>query len=73
MGVSDNKIVVGVMGDQGGVLSDVGGPGSMRSTLVCRSDAGRRQGDRVQSDMAMSTRMTPRRHALAVEDKSAAR
>jgi branched-chain amino acid transport system substrate-binding protein len=26
---SDNKIVIGVMGDQSGVVADVGGPGSI--------------------------------------------
>jgi branched-chain amino acid transport system substrate-binding protein len=37
---SDNKIVIGVMGDQSGVVSDVGGPGSIVAARMAVEDAG---------------------------------
>src|SRR5260221_3072686 len=37
---SDNKIVIGVMGDQSGVVSDVGGPGSIIAARMAGEDAG---------------------------------
>jgi branched-chain amino acid transport system substrate-binding protein len=37
---SDNKIVIGVMGDQSGVVSDVGGPGSIIAAKMAVEDAG---------------------------------
>lgn len=33
---SDNKIVIGVMGDQSGVVADVGGPGSILAARGAR-------------------------------------
>src|SRR3954467_15419053 len=38
--VSDNKIVIGVMGDQSGGGSDVGGPGSIVAARMAVEDAG---------------------------------
>src|SRR5882672_695211 len=37
---SDNKIVVGVMGDQSGVVADVGGPGSIVAARMAVADFG---------------------------------
>jgi branched-chain amino acid transport system substrate-binding protein len=37
---SDNKIVIGVMGDQSGVVSDVGGPGSIKAARLAVADFG---------------------------------
>jgi branched-chain amino acid transport system substrate-binding protein len=37
---SDNKVVIGVMGDQSGVVSDVGGPGSIRAARMAVADFG---------------------------------
>ena len=37
---SDNRIVIGVMGDQSGVVSDVGGPGSIVAARMAVEDAG---------------------------------
>src|ERR1700760_3316022 len=37
---SGNKIVIGVMGDQSGVVSDVGGPGSIVAARMAVEDAG---------------------------------
>src|SRR5262245_23749888 len=37
---SDNRIVIGVMGDQSGVVSDVGGPGSIIAAKMAVEDAG---------------------------------
>src|ERR1700761_8448355 len=37
---SDNKIVIGVMGDQSGVVSDVGGPGTIVAARMAIEDAG---------------------------------
>ena len=37
---SDNKIVIGVMGDQSGVVADVGGPGSIRAARMAVADFG---------------------------------
>jgi branched-chain amino acid transport system substrate-binding protein len=37
---SDDKIVIGVMGDQSGVVSDVGGPGSIIAARMAVEDAG---------------------------------
>ncbi|MBV9565131.1 MAG: ABC transporter substrate-binding protein [Bradyrhizobium sp.] len=37
---SDNKIVIGVMGDQSGVVSDVGGPGSVIAAKMAVEEAG---------------------------------
>jgi branched-chain amino acid transport system substrate-binding protein len=35
---SDDKIVIGVMGDQGGVVADVGGPGSIVAARMALGD-----------------------------------
>jgi branched-chain amino acid transport system substrate-binding protein len=37
---SDNKVVIGVMGDQSGVVSDVGGAGSIRAARMAVADFG---------------------------------
>jgi branched-chain amino acid transport system substrate-binding protein len=37
---SDNKVVIGVMGDQSGVVSDVGGPGSIKAARMAVADFG---------------------------------
>ena len=37
---SDNKIVIGVMGDQSGVVADVGGPGSILAARMAVEDSG---------------------------------
>ena len=37
---SDGKIVIGVMGDQSGVVADVGGPGSVVAARLAVTDAG---------------------------------
>jgi branched-chain amino acid transport system substrate-binding protein len=37
---SDNKIVIGVMGDQSGVVADVGGPGSILAARMAVADFG---------------------------------
>lgn len=37
---SDNKIVIGVMGDQSGVVVDIGGPGSIRAARMAVEDSG---------------------------------
>jgi branched-chain amino acid transport system substrate-binding protein len=37
---SDNKIVIGVMGDQSGVVADVGGPGSIVAARMAVADFG---------------------------------
>jgi branched-chain amino acid transport system substrate-binding protein len=37
---SDNKLLIGVMGDQGGVVADVGGPGSIAAARMAVEDAG---------------------------------
>ena len=37
---SDNKVVIGVMGDQSGVVADVGGPGSIRAARMAVADFG---------------------------------
>jgi branched-chain amino acid transport system substrate-binding protein len=37
---SDNKLVIGVMGDQSGVVSDVGGPGSIKAARMAVADFG---------------------------------
>jgi branched-chain amino acid transport system substrate-binding protein len=37
---SDNKVVIGVMGDQSGVVSDVGGPGSIVAARMAVADFG---------------------------------
>jgi branched-chain amino acid transport system substrate-binding protein len=37
---SDGKIVIGIMGDQSGVVSDVGGPGSIIAARMAVEDAG---------------------------------
>ena len=37
---SDNKIIIGVMGDQSGVVADVGGPGSILATRMAVEDSG---------------------------------
>ena len=37
---SDNKIVIGVMGDQSGVVADVGGPGSIKAARMAVADFG---------------------------------
>jgi branched-chain amino acid transport system substrate-binding protein len=37
---SDNKIVIGVMGDQSGVVADVGGPGSIVAARMAIADFG---------------------------------
>jgi branched-chain amino acid transport system substrate-binding protein len=37
---SDGKIVIGVMGDQSGVVADVGGPGSIVAARLAVTDAG---------------------------------
>jgi branched-chain amino acid transport system substrate-binding protein len=37
---SGNKIIIGVMGDQSGVVSDVGGPGSIIAARMAVEDAG---------------------------------
>ncbi|MFZ0840044.1 MAG: ABC transporter substrate-binding protein, partial [Xanthobacteraceae bacterium] len=41
---SDDKIVIGVMGDQGGVVADVGGPGSIIAARMAVEDVGGRVG-----------------------------
>jgi branched-chain amino acid transport system substrate-binding protein len=41
---SDDKIMIGVMGDQGGVVADVGGPGSIIATRMAIEDVGGRVG-----------------------------
>lgn len=38
--LSDGKLVIGVMGDQSGVVSDVGGPGSIIAARMAVEDAG---------------------------------
>jgi branched-chain amino acid transport system substrate-binding protein len=42
---SDGKIVVGVLGDQSGVVADVGGPGSIIAAKMAIEDAGGAVGD----------------------------
>ncbi|MCA6111963.1 ABC transporter substrate-binding protein [Bradyrhizobium cenepequi] len=37
---SDSKVVIGVMGDQSGVVSDVGGPGSIKAARMAVADFG---------------------------------
>jgi branched-chain amino acid transport system substrate-binding protein len=37
---SDSKIVIGVMGDQSGVVADVGGPGSILAAHQNKPDIG---------------------------------
>ena len=37
---SDHKIIIGVMGDQSGVVSDVGGPGSIKAARMAVADFG---------------------------------
>jgi branched-chain amino acid transport system substrate-binding protein len=37
---SDNKIVIGVMGDRSGVVADVGGPGSILAARMAVEDLG---------------------------------
>src|SRR5215469_4014221 len=37
---SDNKVVIGVMGDQSGVVADVGGPGSIVAARMAVEDFG---------------------------------
>src|SRR3977135_1548056 len=37
---SDNKIVIGVMGDQSGVVEDGGGPGSILAARMAVEDSG---------------------------------
>jgi branched-chain amino acid transport system substrate-binding protein len=37
---SDNRIVIGVMGDQSGVVADVGGPGSILAARMAAADFG---------------------------------
>nr|WP_244425214.1 ABC transporter substrate-binding protein [Bradyrhizobium sp. STM 3843] len=37
---SDNKIIIGVMGDQSGVVADVGGPGSILAARMAVEDSG---------------------------------
>ena len=37
---SDNKIVIGVMGDQSGVVADVGGPGSILAARMAVENSG---------------------------------
>jgi branched-chain amino acid transport system substrate-binding protein len=37
---SDHKVVIGVMGDQSGVVADVGGPGSIRAARMAVADFG---------------------------------
>ena len=37
---SDNKIVIGVMGDQSGVVADIGGPGSIVAARMAVADFG---------------------------------
>ena len=37
---SDNKVLIGVMGDQSGVVSDVGGPGSIKAARMAVADFG---------------------------------
>jgi branched-chain amino acid transport system substrate-binding protein len=39
-GFSDHKIVIGVMGDQSGVVADVGGPGSILAARMAVADFG---------------------------------
>jgi branched-chain amino acid transport system substrate-binding protein len=41
---SDEKIVIGVMGDQGGVVADVGGPGSIIAARMAVEEVGGRVG-----------------------------
>jgi branched-chain amino acid transport system substrate-binding protein len=37
---SDNKVIIAVMGDQSGVVSDVGGPGSIKAARMAVADFG---------------------------------
>ncbi|TKW74068.1 MAG: ABC transporter permease, partial [Bradyrhizobium icense] len=37
---SDSKVVIGVMGDQSGVVADVGGPGSIKAARMAVADFG---------------------------------
>jgi len=45
---SDGKIVIGVMGDQSGVVADVGGPGSIVAAKLAVTDAGAIDGTPVE-------------------------
>src|SRR5262245_42607461 len=41
---SDNKVVIGVTGDQSGVVDDLGGPGSVLAVRMAVEDLGSRVG-----------------------------
>jgi branched-chain amino acid transport system substrate-binding protein len=45
---SDGKIIIGVMGDQSGVVADVGGPGSIVAARLAVTDAGAIDGTPVE-------------------------